>query len=359
MRGRDKRAGFGSLLAVCLMVSGAPCWSAPAPDPEETDESYTPPAEPEAPTPKEEESDILPRDVNLSEQARLSLEQARNAQLYREQQKVAASLDTAPPSENAENCFSKMGLQPDVAIAIVQLVQHLPHNKITTGTGFIVADSADSGTPYNRILTARHVLSESYRTSVILSDGTLIGSATPISLTHRSVIKDDDGSLVGQNDLAVLELTNFMPGQQDRYRDIKGLPLAHVRPTSLLSGVMSSPGGIERGASGSPVLTEKNEVVGVVTQSFINDAIGAPRVRATGWNGVWDSNKREFLYHKETVSLPDKARVIADTITSQEILYSLGMSGISYTNGRFSGPVVVAGYPQRTCLVYRSTFKSK
>lgn len=343
---------------IALLVSASvPVAHASTRDPEETDESYTPPPEPMV-APKES-NDLVPANANLSEQARLSLEQARSAQLYHEQQRVAASLDTAEPSESAENCFSKMGVKPETAIAIVQLVQHLPHNQVTTGTGFIVADSADSGTPYNRIITARHVVTESYRTSVILSDGTLIGSATPISLTHRSVLRDDDGSLVGKNDLAVLEITNFMPGQQDRYHEIRGLPLAHVRPTSLLSGMMSSPGGIERGASGSPVLDSKDEVVGVVTQSFINDAIGAPRVMATGWNGVWDSEKREFKYRKEQVSLPDKARVIADTITSQDILYSLGMSGISYSNGRFSGPVTIAGYPQRTCLVYHSTFKSK
>lgn len=381
----------------------------PVYDSEETDASYIPP---EAAAP-DDTGIIMPRQSDLTEQQKLSLEQAQIGQglgrlptrrmdghggiIYEpprsELPSQASMSDLSKPSlsrpekdrasdeetyaslnvdkaalptvadaaekadTTAQNCFSPQGVDGDTAIAVVQLVQHLPHG-ITTGTGFIVADSTDASTKENRIVTAKHVLNESYRTSVVLSDGTLIGTASPVSSTKRMLVKDVDGAVFGKNDLAVLEVTSFMPNQDIKYHDIKGIPLARTRSSGLMEGYISTPGGIERGASGSPVLNARNEAIGVVTQSFINDAVGAPRVTVTGWNGKWSNQKREFSFHPEQVILPTKTRIVADTLGAQSILSSLGAAGLHYDFGKINDDVMIVGYPQRTCVVYHGRLKS-
>lgn len=262
---------------------------------------------------------------------------------------------------SVHNCFSPFGLPDDIGDSVVEIVSRLKSHSAVTGTGSIIADSGDAQNDENHILTAKHVIQDAWEIDIVLSDGTFIGKAVPLAQTHEHLTHDQDGGIVGSNDLAVLVIDSFAsPATEARYRSIKGLSLSTTRPSGLLEGVFQTPGGIQHGTSGAPVLSTTGQVVAVITQSFLGRTFaGVPDIEADGTNEEWFSDKNRFGTIHEKVSIPRKAEAVADPVISQSVIYSLGLSGVNFNMAPYSGDVIVPGYPSRTCLVYKGNIHSQ
>lgn len=257
------------------------------------------------------------------------------------------------------DCFSPYGIPTSVSDSVVQIVSRLKDHTAITGTGTIIKGSNDTSYNTNHILTAKHVVDRGVKNDVLLSDGTYIGTASIVSHTQRHLTHDSDGGIINRNDLAVLVIERFAsPEAEARYRGIMGLPLANERSRGILEGVFDTPGAIEHGTSGAPAITENGEVIGVITQSFVgSDMPWIKRITVDGTNEHWSTSHNRFGVIREPVEIAGSAEAIADSIVSPDILYTLGPAGSHFSYKPFYGNVIIPGYPQRTCLVYKGSLR--
>lgn len=259
------------------------------------------------------------------------------------------------PVVSAENCLTAQGLDSTISKNIVQIVGRTPDG-IISGTGWVVKDSGDAVNSYNRVITAKHVIANATEIGVIASNGDFIGVFGVLSKSNTG-LKDDNGTVTVTNDLAVLEPTWIAPQQIRRYLSMTGLSLAKYQSPGIMRGYFTDPAGIDHGTSGAPILNLQGNVVGVMTQNA--EVVGGALKKVEAYNERWNVNLNKFEVIKVNIDLPKNPTSWGDSLNSDDILMSIGMAGMGIQTQRINEDVIVPGFPERVCVVYKGHMTSK
>lgn len=266
---------------------------------------------------------------------------------------------------NAENCFSAQYLDLEISRNVVQIVAiKVTKNgnkfvkNVGTGTGWIVKDSSDANNPYNKIITARHVAenNENNQVGIILSDGTYIGKASVVSMTPIDTTSKKRALVM--DDAAVLQMDNLNYDGKKRYPYLRGIKLSDTQSTGVLKGFFEDPAGIDGGASGSPILNNKNEAVGVMTNGSPNDSDDKRVKKVDGMGERWNPKTKKFNVVPQSIYLSTGKLAWGDSLSSEYITSFIGNAGSNITYQDFDGQVTVPGFPGRVCIVYHGIMKT-
>lgn len=255
----------------------------------------------------------------------------------------------------AHDCLSAQGIPVAISQNIMQ-ISSINHKGISSGTGWIVADSSDAVNPYNRIITAKHVIVSGDKIGISSSDGTFLGEARALSKSTTG-LSEDEGTVAVTNDLAVLEMIWLSPEGQKIFPSLPGLPIARIQSPGLMHGDFSNPAGIDHGASGSPLINSNGEVVGVMTQ--IPEIVGEHLKRINATNERWNATTRTYDVVEDTIELPVSPTAWADSLASDDATFAIGMAGVGITTHVLNEDVIVPAFPERVCVVYHGHIKTK
>ncbi len=277
----------------------------------------------------------------------------------------AEATEQATPLQTkaADTCFADQlsGPQADAIAASSVLVAvrgsdgkivRSGEDGILAGSGFIVRDSGSKDNPHLRLITDAHVvaaLPADAKIEITTSDGSKVGYAA-IAALGTDYNKD-----VRRNDLAVLEMTEFVPGQKDRYDAAPGIPLGPQLRSGYVTGIVSAPAGITGGNSGGPVINAAGQVIGVVQASLEDDATIATRgvkIQHPFKTGTHDLEKVDL-----TLDRPN--RLYATTIVDGAIRDALGKAGhdAPVVPAMTETPVTISGVPKGVCVISTTTVK--
>ena len=218
----------------------------------------------------------------------------------------------------------------------------------SSGTGSVIADSADASSPHDRILTAAHVVGDGTRISVYSSANEFLGYAN-VSATAS-----------GNVDVAVLTMASSVSPSYDR---IEGVELDRVQSPGIVRGTFSEPAAIEHGASGAGVLDAQGRIVGVIVGKDRDvppekgTLLGDSYTRVSGGAYRWDSARSANVPERREVRLPARGEAYAAPVSDAGILGVLGRAGEKVSVGRSTSDrrVQVAGYPLTVCVLYKGT----
>lgn len=170
-----------------------------------------------------------------------------------------------------ENVMSTQEVSNKVKDAIIR-IESTTYKGTVYGTGFIIRSNGI-------ILTANHVISDSYDINVYLQNGQKL-SATVLA---RDIIHDLALIKVQTNELPVIEISNMTDVDSGKQVVVLGYPLGN-KNISVTSGIISSiefddginttwiqtDSAINPGNSGGPLLNMQGQVIGMVTRFGIN-----------------------------------------------------------------------------------------
>lgn len=263
---------------------------------------------------------------------------------------------------NAENCFSAQYLDIDISRNILQLVvlkkdkNNIKNNGIVTATGWIVNDSSTVNSPYNSIITARHVIDNGEDIGLVLSDGTYIGTATVSSKTPIDI--SNKSKRLVMDDVAVLQIKNLNYEGKKRYPQLDGIKISPYQSSGVLKGIFKNPAGIDGGTSGAPILNSKNEAIGVMTNGSPNDSDKKIVKKVDAMNERWNKKTKKFDVVSQSVYLSTGEYAWGDSISSEYIVSFIGNAGNNLSYQDFDGDVTVPGFPNRVCVVYHGKMKT-
>jgi hypothetical protein len=235
-------------------------------------------------------------------------------------------------------------------------------------SGVVVRNSAPGPGGHNRILSVAHVfdadfpLREPGTLAVFASDGSYLGKAR-IAARSEAGHGGMAGKLSGEG--AVLEVTEGIGGWRWSYDAIEGLDLAPELSARPLTGLFSTPGGIQKGASGSGLLDAESRIAAVAT-AIPAGAEGDSTVFST--RGIEDAilNRNGALRRggppgagvaARDVSLPRQNRGYFSPVGDPVLLRALGPAGrrvriSGETRAAGTAAVRLAGFPDGNCIVY-------
>ena len=251
------------------------------------------------------------------------------------------------------DCLSAQGLPVEISENIVHIFGIDNRNRVWTGTGWIARDSGDANNPYNRIITARHVVAPVSQIGIVASDGTYLGTVIAASKSHTG-LNDDNGSIAVTNDLAVLEIQSLTKEGQHVFPTLKGIPIARIQSPGLMHGDFN---GIDHGASGAPVINGHGEAIGVLTQGA--EIVGGPLQQVQATDEVWNESENRFDVVRDTVNLPKSNYAWIDTLDSEDLTFAVGMAGTGIRDHRLDTNAIIAGFPWRKCMVYHGHVQTK
>lgn len=286
------------------------------------------------------------------------------------------SINTTSPNKRADtraapppaSCYaSHMGQEPWLAQRMASTVLLLVANDAKTrvfATGWIVARSGAPGGMEKAIITAGHAVSsikENGLIGVISSSGQVIGWAG-VDARGREYVRTDGilGTPLTRGDIAVIRMRGFARGGADLFSKMEGIELARQQAPRMLQGVFSSPGGIDGGASGSPVLNAQGQAIGIIVSRMdeYQNALWAPKVAVNGGVPVIGSSTTGTIGVRE-IRLPERSVGHIEPILDANILARLGPTGqnLTVTPPQETSPmqVVIPAMPQGVCVVYRGT----
>ena len=165
----------------------------------------------------------------------------------------------------------------------------------------------------------------------------------------------------------VLAIDRFFPGGQSIYDRIRGAELAPRQSGHILTGVFTTPGGIDGGASGGPVFdAESGKVAALMVRaerpraSAFDAVPWIARIQVQGGYASWDYASDKPMVRAEAVNLPQRGSGFAEPISDPAILSALGGGGFRVgTDEGPSRPVKVFGYPLGICVLYTGTMGAK
>ncbi len=251
---------------------------------------------------------------------------------------------------------------PEAAASTVLVVAANGTGARAMSTGWVVRDSGVEGGLANAILTSLHGVQESMKDgilAIVSSFGRPIGWAeVEVKANPRGGQTDGLGAVIPTGDIALLRIRGFAPGGAEVYRSIRGIEIAREQHPRILRGVFSDPAGIEYGASGSPVLDGEGRAIGVMVRRWDRNEGGMWRakVEVPGGNPL-DQRTVGVPPTTTTVKLPDRATAYVEPIFDPDILARLGPPGqglaLRRSGERAPVRVVVPGFPQSTCVIFR------
>lgn len=278
-------------------------------------------------------------------------------------QKTAARA-AMPPT----GCYANhMGAEPWLAQRVASTVLLLVANDAKTrvfATGWVVAKSGAPGGMEKAIITAAHAVSslkENGVIGVISSTGQVVGWAG-VEARGREYVRTDGilGTPLTRGDIAVIRMRGFARGGAELFGKMEGIELARQQAPRMLQGVFSSPGGIDGGASGAPVLNAQGQAVGIIVSRMdeYQNALWAPKVAVTGGVPIVRSPTTGHTGVRE-VRLPERSVGHIEPILDANILARIGPTGqnLAVTPPQETSPmqVVIPAMPQGVCVVYRGT----
>jgi hypothetical protein len=266
---------------------------------------------------------------------------------------LLAACAVGPAGDAATRCFAQgvAALPPGAAISVLRVTVRAPHGgRVTRGTAFIVADSADAPGVPNRLLTAAHVVARALETPgeaairLALPDGTPVGTAR-VAATARpwNPLAALDPAW---SDQAILMPTRFdTPAAEAAFRAAPGLAPARRQPGGVLLDLRMADGpGIAPGLSGAPVLGAEGRVRGILVQRRIED-----------WTGGAGNEPPLLRRGQATARLVPAREGWAQPLAAGAILAGLGPAGRSVETRAEADDaglsVLAAGYPGGRCAI--------
>ena len=253
---------------------------------------------------------------------------------------------------------------PRLAASTVLLVVADGKGGTQFATGGVVKGSGVRGGLANAIITADHAVSTAQRDgliAVVSPTGAAIGWATQEAAGRQYTGFDGlFGASLTRGDIAVLRMRGFARGGADLFAKMEGIEIAQRQFTMFLSGVFTSPGGIDGGASGSPVLDETGKAIGIIVSRWNKNDTDMWGARVLVKGGVPVAMIRPGVGPKEReIRLPERSTGYIEPILDPAILARLGAPGqnIEIQTARDARPiqVVIPAMPQGVCIVYRGT----
>jgi hypothetical protein len=253
---------------------------------------------------------------------------------------------------------------PRLAASTVLLVVADGKGGTQFATGWVVKGSGARGGLANAIITADHAVSTAQRDgliAVVSPTGAAIGWATQ-EISGRQYFRTDGlfGVSLTRGDIAVIRMRGFARGGADVFAKMEGIEIAQRQSTMMLSGVFTSPGGIDGGASGAPVLDESGKAIGIVVSRMNKNDTDMWVARVSIKGGVPVAMIHPGGEQKEReIRLPERSTGYIEPILDPAILGRLGPPGqnIEIQTARDARPiqVVIPAMPQGVCIVYRGT----
>jgi hypothetical protein len=283
---------------------------------------------------------------------------------------------STPMSKTLSSCFQGQLGNEDyaerVASSAVELFSVTSEGR-KIGSGFVVRNSELYGTGTNAIVTSRHLVEKAMlenKTSiigVISQNGEAIGWTEVVADAQMTpgdlpdvIYKNNMNIKMG--DMVVLRLRGFAPQGEKVFRSIEGIDIAPQQYGGMMVGEFSNPGGIEPGASGSMVINDKGQAIGVMVRAKDEpnpgqDDMWKAHVKFEGG----DPMRRAYggIHPKRNVSLPLVASGYIEPLFSPVILSALGNAAleISVKDKGENIPVQVYGFPMGVCVLYRGVAK--
>lgn len=181
---------------------------------------------------------------------------------FHEQAQRRGAAGTMFGAQREGDALAEVAKLSTVVVATMQEAGPGQFHLKSAGTGFVVAESGQAGTP-NRVVTARHEVADlaaaGQRNVVFDSHGRMIGQARMVDVPG-----------IGDADVAVLAIDHFQPGREADWNAIPGLRLAMAPAGNSLSVLPfgTTPGPMQ-GSSGSPLLDgESGAVVGILVKGI-------------------------------------------------------------------------------------------
>ena len=238
-------------------------------------------------------------------------------------------------SDAHATCFGEAGIShadiPDaVLMSLVQVLStDNSGNILSRATGFIVAhSSAGHNIGLNRVMTVKHGI-QSDNIYLISSDGNVLGRANVEA---------------GENDSAILSMSDET--EQSRYRMIPGISLGSQ---SDYRGVISSPSGTSRGASGAPLLDRAFHALSMLTE------ISLPDRTISVSSGNIDEARKGNTADTKTL-MPTVSNVRAMSIP-HSLMKILGEDAFPEKAGIFrKGVLTMPAFPSSQCIVHQGYF---
>lgn len=222
---------------------------------------------------------------------------------------------------------------------IVNIVYGLNNAKTDSATGVILHQVQDKD-GNNMILTANHVARGTPPFLIFDHYGNLLGNATPYGSLY-------EGEFNPRYDTALISMVSIKNG----YEKLRGLDISPERPTSIFEVRIKEPFGIMSGASGSPALNGKGQIMGILSCTNFVPSINKIKSDMNNLPFIQIPNMDYYEYGKGE-------RGILRYETSQNIatFAPIGIVTNSYDDSNINSykniPVAIPGYPIRSAIIY-------
>lgn len=201
---------------------------------------------------------------------------------------------------------------------ILYIVRHDIYGEELQGTAFITSD--------HKILTARHIITGNVKyISVFWSNGVMLGQAS----VEKGMDKNDNkGMEYLKNDYAVLDMDFAGDRQKKKFDEAHGFNLKS--DGQIYRFQVDGKLGIASGASGSPVIDDKNNVIGVLSAGTETDDEIYPNDFNLPKN---PANKVDDFTPFPTMNIAYSAPIPGTVDPAEHLETGSGLKIIGYPNG--------------------------
>lgn len=264
---------------------------------------------------------------------------------------ILATLSSASFAATVNNdAFSGQSKVPSNILDNIVYIQGTCHDKQHDeifGTGSIIHSSHGQ----NKILTSYHLLHDGEKFKIYDHYGHYLGNGSFMEPDRQNVFskieEGDEG--FAEHDAGIMDVTDKQP----LYDTYKGLSIAPGRPLHYYKAHINTPFGIAQGASGSPVLDENYNIIGIVAGiGYSNGIVSYKYKKVTipnmNYQITGQGNSMQVL--KERAG--DDALF---TPISNDVLKKLD---INIKDSKFQGSkVTIPGYPDESAIIYTGVIK--
>ena len=267
--------------------------------------------------------------------------------------RTSEALDTGCFGKHLDRFSPDPALRKKVAASLVFLVALRENGSfVTSGTGFVVKDSAPAGGT-DRTVTASHIAAMSLKPGVasltaFSSAGTHLGTAKIVALGDKAM-KPGLDTYGGFKDMAVLSIIPDDAEDDAAYRAIEGLDVHLSSVGGPIFAYMGSETsmGVGEGDSGAPLVDAQGVVLGILSKvaAMPGRLVSFPAPSMASW-----INGGSGMMQVKTSPVNFGAFV---RLGGTEVVESLGMTSIPAPSIDLSSktPVMVAGFQSGGCTV--------